>query len=502
MAVGVLNAAQQWTALQKLELRLNLSPQQLQPGFTLDYCSAGILSVLPALKQLRHLDLGLPDLGACSVGQLGQAVQLTALELFCTDPAAEGTPVDLLALSRLTNLEQLVFNDGPAVHPAAGPAGPFCFPSSLTHLCIAETENAEASAVPLACCVTHLPGCPQLQELRLFGAGQQHHSVHPQALVVELAQHNRQLRSLSVWWGGSPDEVTWSNPVARLPDAAGALEWQWRPDAALAALTGLEDLGGGRQLCIRDQGDWQHLAQLSALSKLRLVRVYSAPPAQAGVTLRVVDLQDSQVHLGGHDVGQVLLACPLLQSAVLWISRLADATMPPAGIRLAPHPSLRCLELGGVSVWGVATATHFGALAPVLSGVVDLRLVSWPLSSTSQNRGGLPDLSLHTALTRLAFASPLLPQESLQPPEQEDFLSMVAPLKQLRRLSIRFAPRLNARAAVPLQLMLPQLQHLELWRCGEELPLAAEGAHRQQQEEILSKVKQLLRPGLQLAWSP
>jgi hypothetical protein len=87
-------------------------------------------------------------------------------------------------------------------------------------------------------------------------------------------------------------------------------------------------------------------------------------------------------------------------------------------------------------------------------------------------------------------------------PEQEDFLAMLAPLVQLRRLEVEYAARLNARVAVPLQHMLPQLQVLTLQHCGRELPMAPAHYPRERQEELLGKVRQLLRPGLQLVVQP
>jgi hypothetical protein len=83
-------------------------------------------------------------------------------------------------------------------------------------------------------------------------------------------------------------------------------------------------------------------------------------------------------------------------------------------------------------------------------------------------------------------------------PEQEDFLLMLAPLVQLRCLEVSRAPRLNARVALVLQTMLPKLRKLILKDCGSQLPLEAASAIQQGREEILGKVKELLRPGLQL----
>jgi hypothetical protein len=86
---------------------------------------------------------------------------------------------------------------------------------------------------------------------------------------------------------------------------------------------------------------------------------------------------------------------------------------------------------------------------------------------------------------------------------------MVAPLVQLQRLVVGDADLLNARAVLVMQHMLPQLSYVKLRHCGLQLPLAAgrprqqqhvpEGAGPLQQEDhVLAKVRQLLRPGLVL----
>jgi hypothetical protein len=82
--------------------------------------------------------------------------------------------------------------------------------------------------------------------------------------------------------------------------------------------------------------------------------------------------------------------------------------------------------------------------------------------------------------------------------EQEEYLSMLAPLQQLRMLRLQFAKRVNARIVLVLQLTLPQLRRVELSCCGSQLPLLPEGSEQQQHQQALERVKQLLRPGLVL----
>jgi hypothetical protein len=105
------------------------------------------------------------------------------------------------------------------------------------------------------------------------------------------------------------------------------------------------------------------------------------------------------------------------------------------------------------------------------------------------------------ALTGLEFQCDYELGAELQA-EQEDFLSMLAPLVQLRSLWILDADRVNGRIVVPLQYMLPRLQSVELLGCGRLLRVA--GGDMQQEEveaaeqQATEKVKQLLRAGLHL----
>jgi hypothetical protein len=80
-------------------------------------------------------------------------------------------------------------------------------------------------------------------------------------------------------------------------------------------------------------------------------------------------------------------------------------------------------------------------------------------------------------------------------PEQEEYVCMLAPLVQLQQVQLLDAPRVNARVALSLQPLLPQLQSVRLLRCGELLP---EGSDWQREQQALGGVMQLLRPGLVL----
>jgi hypothetical protein len=136
-----------------------------------------------------------------------------------------------------------------------------------------------------------------------------------------------------------------------------------------------------------------------------------------------------------------------------------------------------------------------------------LALIGWPAgisgsssssNSSSRTTGILPDLSPCTALTKLVFDSYIYGRQDLPPLEQEEYLSMVAPLTQLRCLQLERAARVNARIVLVLQLTLPHLQRVELYACGRQLPLLPEGSEQQQKQAALDRVKQLLRPGLVL----
>jgi hypothetical protein len=470
MALGVLQAAQQWTGLQ--ELNVCAIGSDWLDGDTEEYCTSSLLSGVPALQQLRVLTLESSALGASCAAQLVQLTQLTRLKV-----AATRTPVDaaadLTALGHLTNLVELRLDWALAPHLPAGPKGPYCLPSSLVTLHVSSTDHTGPAT--MACWLAHLPGCPQLQQLELVYGQQQHASVHPSALVPLLAKHQPQLRSLCLSDGAHAVEahatITWDAAVAGLPAAAAApVPAHWQPDASLAALTGLQSLSGDGLLCIREQVHWQHLAQLTALTGLAGGLISSVPQLQAGSTLALLELEEGEVALGGYDVGRLLLACPLLKVGIIIVTAAAHIA---AGARLLPHPTLQKLHLKGCDEWGepAVAGAHFAALAPVLGSVSNLDIMDWPHGSSSEAQV-MPDLSPCTAVTSLAFGAKLGRDVGEVPLEQEAILCMVAPLKQLQRLEVLEAPRVNARVALVLQSMLPHLQQITLSDCGRLLPVA------------------------------
>jgi hypothetical protein len=143
MAVNLLGAARQWSALE--ELQLCLHPRSFHPwsSRTAQRCSAGVLSMVPMLQQLRSLKLAVECFDACSAWHVAQAAQLTELAVRVEDVVEDAAP-DLTALSRLTNLHKLHLVN-PAVKPAAGPSGPFSLPSSVTRLSLVGAQQRGAT---------------------------------------------------------------------------------------------------------------------------------------------------------------------------------------------------------------------------------------------------------------------------------------------------------------------------------------------------------------------
>jgi hypothetical protein len=350
----------------------------------------------------------------------------------------------------------------------------------------------------------------------------QHASTHPRALVRILAQHSPRLRQLQLFYDHH-DSTVWGAAVAGLPDAAGAVEGEWHPGPALAALNGLEVLEVAEMFSVREEPHWQDLAQLTALTRLSFAAFHYAPALPAGACLSVVQLERCYANLGGHGLGRLLLACPQLETAFVTIAApLVSAAVGPCEGQLQPHPRLKTLQLHKCQSWGSAAAAaaaiaagppppppaaaaaaaasataQFHALAPVLSGVSHLELHGWPAGSSSNSPavGTLPDLSPCTAVTKLMFRGHHGDSVRSQP-EQEQFLSMLGPLVQLQRLEVWEAARLNARVALVLQSMLPQVQCVKLVRCGWLLPDAY--TDHSQEQRALSSVRQLLRPGLEV----
>jgi hypothetical protein len=324
----------------------------------------------------------------------------------------------------------------------------------------------------------------------------QHASAYPSAVVRLLAQHTPLLRSLDIM-----NELTsWDTPVVGLPHAAQPPEGDWFPDAALASLKQLQHLGGTWDVGVRTQEHWQHLMQLSALTSLHSLYFCVAPQQGAGTMLALLELEDTSVSLGGHELGLLLLACPVLERAAFEMSLPLDLDLEsPEGPPLPQHPKLQSLDL---SYHDHGCAAHFGGLLSVLGGVVHLGLGGWQFSSSTQPAAGLPDLAPLTALTSFTFR--VDSSSMADAPRQEDVLLMLAPLVELRCVSISYVPCINAQMVGWLQGLMPHLQHVVLWKCGRLVPTAADGLGAQQQQQqqaeaqALAKVRQLLRPGLVL----
>jgi hypothetical protein len=531
----LLGAAQNWTALQKLQLCIfrrsweeQQQQQQQEERPVLDYHK--LLNGMAALQRMRCLEIDVPTLDAGSAQHIMQLTQLTSLRLTARNAPAgaaaaaaaaavsAAAAADLGAMAGMTSLVKLRLNWALAPHLPAGPEGPYCLPSSLVRLELC--SYGHTSPAPMACWIAHLPGCPQLQHLELASDNNnQHGSTHPSVVVGLLAQHNKQLRRLDAF-GGSSSGAGWEAPVEGLPDAPFALDW--RPSAALAALKDLSHLVAGEDLglSLRTAADWQHLAQLPALTELECAMVLCVPPPQQqlGATLQLLELDYCRVELGGADLGRLLLACPVLQRASIQLCPM-DPPAAASGARLPSHSSLADVVIGGCEEWGtpVQAAAQFAALAPVLSGVLELDLYRWPLPDARSDMA-MPDLSACSALTALDFMCEGRGRGDTRPvPEQEDFVSMLAPAKQLQRLMIEDAPRLNARVAFPLQSILPKLSSVLLSSCGKLLPAKAvadssssssssddedDDSTAEEEEAALIKLTLLLRPGMDVSVYP
>jgi hypothetical protein len=497
MVTPVLLAAADLTALRHINLEVSMPPRCKLTTQGIDARMGTVIGAVPAtLPNLGSMYLHVPAFGAHCARNLAGLVQLTAI---CVQPST-GDPVestaataDLTPLSRLTNLRELQLCGPPPVQPAAGVNGPFSLPSSLTRLVWEKGVNRRAV---IGCWVTHLAACPGLQELVVTYKRREHSSAHPAVLVPILAQHNRHLRMLDFCNGHSHFNA-WDLPVAGLQDPIAPTVWC--PDAALAALTGLENLAPAAdpRLTVNTAAGWQHLAQMSALTGLGDVDFSITPSQLAGTALPVVSL-GCAVALGSLTVGELLLACPWLQRACVWIVGDGPPALPsPPDVALPQLPNLQSLALFCCNRWGHTAAAHFAQVAPLLSGVTSLQLSNWPHSSSSSSSssnsssrrgcggggesgaGGiqLPDLSPCTVLSKLVFSLEAVPGATL---EQEDVMSMLAPLMQLQHLELERAHGLKASVVVTLQHMLPQLQFMQLSDCGRLLPDPS-CAHQQQQ---------------------
>jgi hypothetical protein len=255
----VLSKAQQWPALQQLQLSLPTITKQQQPTLL-----PGVLRSVSALQHLRSLELFLPYFDSSAAGHVGQMTHLTALTLAVTEAAAH-VPEDLCALSRLRQLKHLSLEPAPAVQPAAAPGGPYCLPGSLTSLNFDQLAafelDEDGDAAHMAYWLTHLPACRQLEQLRVLWKGEQHPSAHPAAVARLLAQHCPRLCALTM----TALLADWDTSVAGLPDAVAPSSWL--AEGGLAALSGLESLEAV-DMSISTEAQLQQLAQLSCLTCL------------------------------------------------------------------------------------------------------------------------------------------------------------------------------------------------------------------------------------------
>jgi hypothetical protein len=454
-AARVLRAAQQWPGLQQLSLSILPAYMSLWDVYGLDLL---LEDPLPHLQGF-HLVMSAEMFSKAQPTKL--LLQVTSLWL------TPYTANNMSVLPAMGNLQSLELGDKPpSVAPAAGVTGPFLLPSSLKKLAI-DCQHCQAPD-PMASWLTHLPGNPQLQHLELSYAERHHASAHPAAVMQALSQHNHQLRSFSVKNGLRTR--TWHAYVGGLAAAAGPGVVEWRPDAALATLDGLESLAAGSMLHVRGQGDWQRLTHLSVCSSLTGVQFHWAPGVQpqqqAGALLAVLKLEGCSLHLDARGVGKLLLACPQLQKAVVDI--MEPSAPPPAaaaGPGLAAHPHLQSLVLNGCHNWGdsAAASAQFAALAPVLPDVSLLGIGGWPCSlGNAADLSPLPVLSPCTALVGLLFAA-VLPV--VDQPTQEQFVAMVAPLQQLRSITAYNMNQMNASVMLMLEI-LPHLEKVELRGCG------------------------------------
>jgi hypothetical protein len=473
MATDILGAAQQWAALQRLQL--SVFPDQRhwcgQDISLTDDVLCGLFQHLPALQQLQFLDLDVPYLHTSSAAALQPVTQVTSLKL--TTRGSTRPRPDMSFLASWPNLVTLHLSGRQPIAPppraaAEQQAGPHSFPSSLVTL---KLTDGVVNRGGLVSWTHHLAGCPQLQHLEVCWGNRYDAETHPTALLRQLAQHNKQLRSLTTSYG--PNISEWNLPRGINP---------WCPDADLAGLRKLQRLSAGDLLHIRDPSDWQHAAQLTALTSLTGAQLYCAPDALlVGVSLAVLELGACWVHVGDmYALGRLLLACPLLERADLdlrcwYLTSRAAVAVGSGQAPLTAHPTLRELDVGPWHVYAhtasaaytaSAAATEFDILAPVLTGVTKLTIRGWPAAvafpcpgPTRPSADPMPDLSPCSALVSLVFADG-------GATNNQQLCAMVAPAQQLESIVVKGTRQVNASVVVQLQDILPRLQRLQLTGCG------------------------------------
>jgi hypothetical protein len=450
----IFSAAKHHPQLKQLQLNMARPLFEQQPGqrdlsvagpqhsrAAVDQRLAGVYSALRGLQQVRSLDLTAWSISPGIADAITRMTQVTRLRLH-----VEVFSPDVLfsapGLRPCSNLLELNVHNPPAMEPAAAAAadGPANLPSSLTRLFISSNESDLPR--PQASWLAHLRGCPQLQDLAVICTGRVDDDVHANNLVPLLGQHNQQLRSFT--W-----QHRWGTP------GRGMSRYNNRPRATkplpswAAALPSLERMEVA-QFHFWEQDDWLHLAALQSLTQLVGANFTCAPLLPAGTSLRLLGLVGCTIHFGGFDLGQLLLACPVLERATVKaeIAGWVRSVQPTHG-QVDPHPSLKVFAISP-GLWDNIAASEFAVLAPALEGVVDLCLEGWPRSAA------VPDLSPCAAVAVLSIKEP--------PPGwlPEEFVTMVSPLVGVQRLEVVGAPQLTAGDAVVLQGALPHLKQLIL----------------------------------------
>jgi hypothetical protein len=226
-------------------------------------------------------------------------------------------------------------------------------------------------------------------------------------------------------------------------------------------------------LCVRSAADWQALGQLSALSSLRGIVVYQAPP-QGWRHQQVSHVEVVLEGVSGQGAAQVLAAFPAVQQAQVTVRGVSSEQLLGGGVPVDSRvergvplvlSSLTSLQLEypeGQYAGPASPAVHAAPMLAAARGVSELSFDG----ECAQQGGGvqLPDLSGVTGVTRLRFGRSQVMDQAAR---AAAVVAMVQPLAPtLRVLELSRVKGLSPEAAVALQQVLPRMKHVMFAGCG------------------------------------
>jgi hypothetical protein len=452
---GVLGQAAALGNLTALELSVLMPPDEQRGAGQQEGSSdgEGVLVPVSHMQQLRQLKITTVTMSNTCATLLAQLTGLTSLCIMEIEEKSwvyPGVPLgDLSPLSCLGHLVELTVHWRVAAEPPATDDGPYALPTSLRRLELGGN---------VANWLQHLPGCPQLEQLRLRYWNGQKQSAHPAAVLEAVADYTPGLRHLTCSDDSSVDSGE------RRFDRFTYYTLQLLPEDAVAELTSLQHLDVGCYLRVRDEEHWEALGALTALTTLQGILIEGAPPP-------------GWRHRGVQQLGAVVR----LPDPELWAVAAAV---------LLALPAARVAELRAASGGGAVPHQQ----PPLLGGGgLEELLVDW---SPAPPTPAPEPPSAAAAAPPAAAAGPCALPTSLRRLQLEDeeaagWLPHLPGCPHLEQLQYKYKEGMASHPAAVLELVAGRTPGLRSFSCRGAVELGEYGVEEAEQEEPL--------PGMVLA---